>query len=527
MRLLILIFLVVGLLPLLTEAQPLTLNDPAMLLHNPSPSNSSQSNSALGFYPTSVSNVAAFWNYHDLPFGTVNAWTDEMPAQIVWTNWATTYVDPTNTGMGLFFFNSGMTNNTFSTASNFSVWMVLAMANPPTNYSQFVGALANNTTNIQFDNSAEINGYWGSAYLWTNLFGFCGQEFGAWSGGEIFYPPLWNDVLDSQGSIYLNGAATSGNIGQPTQTFSWAALANNNDVGTGEPFNGYVKYLLVSTNHAITAAEAANLYAWDMTNGVTNVSGGCIGWWKFNDNESGSTIADSSGHGWTGNLVNSPAWTTGLNSVVNQALTFNGTTQTANIPVTASSFIPLPGQGITISAWVNYTSGDGNGGSSFIMGCANVTQFVGGENVKENLTAAQGFQILQDGDANIRGELNSGNGNESEGNTMAANDGQWHHMVFASDGTNIFSWFDGIRNYQGTLIGTSTGGEAARGTEGSASWLTGLTNVAFSAPSASVSEWEPCSLTDVRIYNRILNDAEVDILYRAPTVDAIIGAYNY
>ena len=34
-------------------------------------------------------------------------------------------------------------------------------------------------------------------------------------------------------------------------------------------------------------------------------------------------------------------------------------------------------------------------------------------------------------------------------------------------------------------------------------------------------------MTDIRVYNRVLNDAEVDILYRAPTVDYLIGAYTY
>ena len=97
---------------------------------------------SMGFYPTNIVNTAAFWNYRDLPIGTVNAWTDEMPASIVWTNWATTYVRPTNTGMGVFFYNSGMTNDIFSTKDNFSIWMVLAMANNPTNYAQMMSTVA-------------------------------------------------------------------------------------------------------------------------------------------------------------------------------------------------------------------------------------------------------------------------------------------------------------------------------------------------------------------------------------------------
>jgi hypothetical protein len=478
--------------------------------------------SGSAWYPTNfVANVGFFLNYHDLALGDVSSWQNEMPSADAYVPWTGTYSKPTNTGMGVFFYNSALTNNTYSNINNFSLWMVLAQGNDPTNYGQIIGAYAAGTTNWQFTNNGStsaLGAYYGArssqAAPLMEFIGQTGDNIG--SAGQIQQSNMWNDIIDAEGTAYWH-AVSHGTFPTPTGNVNWQAIGNNN-LAKGSPFKGYLKYLLISTNHAITATEATNLWVWEETNGVTNVSGGLVSWWKVADASNSLTIADSSGNGWNGNCINSPVYTNGLNSVVFGALNFNGTNQTVMIPIT-SSYFPSPGQGCTISAWVKYTSG-GNA-SSFIMGYANVAQWVSGENVGAGLTAAQGFQLLQDGDANIRGEVNSTVGNETEGNTMAANDGNWHHMVFASDGTNVFSWFDDTRNYIGTLNGTQIGG-----IQSGTGWLTLMTNIQFSGSSVSTN-YEPCTMTDVRIYNRILGDAEVDILYRAPTVDAIIGAYNY
>jgi hypothetical protein len=425
--------------------------------------------------------------------------------------------------MGVFFWNSGMTNITgLSTATNFSVWMVLAMANQPTNWSQILGALTGDTNRIQTTNTAEMAGFWGTATTLTNLLGFCGNEgqSGGFSWANFYYPPLWNDISDSQGSVYLNGASSGGSIGVPKQTMSWSALANATNSAT-EPFQGFLKYLLISTNHAITATEASNLWVWEMTNGVTNVSGGCVGWWKINDASNSTTIADSSGGGRTGNCVNSPVWTNGLNSVVSQALSFNGTTETVNIPITTNFFT---NSFFTVSAWVKHVGTGGGTPTSWIAGYANITDFILGEHGTTS-SAGQGFQIIDEGD--IRIEVNSVSGaDESEGYAIyfPTDYTYWHHVVGASDGTNSYQWVDGIQ-YQSIagLLDASNAGNAVN----AGNWWTGLTNIQIGAPCVTNTVLSSCIITDVRIWNRILNDSEVDILYRAPTVDNIVGAYNY
>ena len=475
------------------------------------------------FYPTTgVANVGLFLNYRDNPIGAVGSITNEMPSADVWTNALGLWKEPTNTGEGFYFYNGILTNNTYSNVSAFSIWMVMAMGNNPTNYSQIIGALAAGTTNFQLTNktgsaAVELGAYYGVASAQaTPLAEFTGNSGNAtYTAGAVAQTNAWNDFIDAEGVFYWHAVNTGTTFPTPTGNVNEQAIGNNN-LAKGSPYLGYLKYLLISTNHQITATEATNLWVWEETNGVTNVSGGLVAWWKIADASNSLTIADSSGNGWTGNCLHSPIYTNGLNGVVFGALSFNGTS-TVFAPVT-SGFFPSPGLGCTISAWVKFTvAGDA---SSFICGYANVSNWIAGE-LGGTEAAGQGWQLLEDGDSNIRGEVNSTTGAETEGNTMGANDGNWHHMVFASDGTNVLSWFDDTRNYIGTLNGTQVGG-----VQSGTGWLTGETNVQWSGPSG-VTNLVPCTMTDVRIYNRLLNDAEVDILYRAPTVDAIIGAYTY
>jgi hypothetical protein len=73
---------------------------------------------------------------------------------------------------------------------------------------------------------------------------------------------------------------------------------------------------------------------------------------QFNFNEgSGSSVADLSGNGHNGTLVNSPAWTTGK---YGQALSFNGSSNYVNIP-DHNDYTLNPAQSYTWSAWVKNT----------------------------------------------------------------------------------------------------------------------------------------------------------------------------
>lgn len=472
---------------------------------------------ASGFYPTNVANTVAFWNYRDLPAGTVNAWTDEVSG-VVLTNWGLNWGNgtqyPTNTGMGLYFFTAGLTNETaLSTPANFSIWTSFASIRTPVISFQLYGNVSG-STKLEINSNRELDGYWGADNAWTGHY-FGGILTAATPfPGAVTNPPLWNDIVDSQGKVFLNGASTAGNIGEPTASVTWQAMGNSADASGNQAWLGYIKYLLLSTNHAITATEASNLWVWEMTNGVTNVSGGCVAWWKMDDASNSTTIADSSGGGWTGTLAGSPrpAWTSGLNSIVSQALNFDGVQNVVNIPINGSF---ITSSNISASLWLKFTNGVSNG--SFLIAYAD-RAFPAGQD--------QSWAIFCDGPyapfGTVRGGvLDAGNDLlESSGPGLA--DGNWHHFVFASNGSNIFDWFDGVRDLGGQ---NNTGAPINGSGVYPIVWNAGLTNIQMGGVWNSSNQ--PCTITDVRIYNRPLNDAEVDILYRAPTADQIMGAYNY
>jgi hypothetical protein len=466
---------------------------------------------ASGFYPTNVANTVAFWNYRDLPAGAVNAWTDEVSG-LVLTNWTPAWPAPTNTAMGLYFFGCGLTNETaFSTPANFSIWTSFASTRTPAISYQLYGSMRG-TAKLEINSNRELDGYWGADNAWTGHYFGGILDAATPSPGAVTNPPLWNDIVDSQGKVFLNGASTPGNIGEPTGSVTWQAMGNSADFSGNQALLGYIKYMLLSTNHAITATEASNLWVWEMTNGVTNVSGGCVAWWKMADASNSTTIADSSGGGWTGTLVGRPrpVWTNGLNAIVSQALNFDGVQNVVNIPITGSF---ITSSNISASLWLKFTNGVSNG--SFIIGYADATFATG-----------QDWGIFCDGPFNefgaVRGGLNNASADLLESSAPGLADGNWHHFVFASDGSNIFDWFDGIRDL---------GGPYGTGAPQNASgvypmvWNVGLTNIQMGG--VWNSNHQPCTITDVRIYDRILSDAEVDILYRSPTADQIVGAYNF
>lgn len=67
------------------------------------------------------------------------------------------------------------------------------------------------------------------------------------------------------------------------------------------------------------------------------------------DEGSGATVADASGHTYTGTLVNGTAWTAGK---YGQALSFNGTNSYVSLP----SSLDIASLPFTIEAWIRPAS---------------------------------------------------------------------------------------------------------------------------------------------------------------------------
>ena len=80
------------------------------------------------------------------------------------------------------------------------------------------------------------------------------------------------------------------------------------------------------------------------------------------DGRSGTTAADSSGYGNTGNLQNTPTWATGGPN--GDGLTLNGTSQYVSMGEPAS--LALSGSW-TISTWVNLSALPASGGQYVLI----------------------------------------------------------------------------------------------------------------------------------------------------------------
>ena len=197
---------------------------------------------ASSFNPSNgVANTIAFWSYRDLPLATVNSWTDEVSG-IVMSNWNTTYAAPTNTGLGMFFNNDGLTNKTSLTnGPTFSLWAVVANTYYRSSYGQLLGQIPEQTgfymnatatgysPNGWWDGTAHINGY--------NMGTVLSTAYSA--SGVLTNAPIWINLIDNQGALIINGITQSGSLSQPGANISWAAIGNDSG---GNAFDGYLKY---------------------------------------------------------------------------------------------------------------------------------------------------------------------------------------------------------------------------------------------------------------------------------------------
>lgn len=434
-------------------------------------------------------------------------------SSIVLTNWLAKANRPTNTGMGWYFYNAGFTNmGVLSTGTTFSVWMVFCDVLNQGNVA-LAGNLAGSSDSISLYSSGNVNQQlnfiWnGTSYKPTNALGMVVA-----SSSYVYNQPLWTDLVYANGSVFLNGSPTTASAGQPTTNMVWQAMGNDNN---NNAMTGYIKYFLISTNHVITAAEASNLWVWEQTNGVTNVSGGLVAWYKCADPVNSPTLSDSSGNGCTLTTSGGPTWLGGLNSVVSNGIYFNGTSQIARGSTPSANPFLATHQG-TLTMWVSYNQAPATAGEFMDISSSS------GGSLGFYRDSGPGIRCVSEGSGTYTeaGELNIAT-NASNSTAPTTN---WHFVAFASDGTNMSIWIDGFR--QNPLAIAQTGADQLFGNGAGSveTWWNGID--AITVCGANASSYQNGTLTDMRIYSRFLNDAEEDILYRSPTADAIIGQYLY
>jgi hypothetical protein len=421
--------------------------------------------------PTNIPGLAYYWNFNDLSISNaVGGWTDRISGVVMTPGRGGNL--PTVFNVGVLFNDApdSLTNMPILIGSNFSFWVVCR----PTlfdnnNHTIFGDGLGNGI--VVEGNS--LGGIWGG----NNI-----------SSMTLSSPATFQtfDIVDSQGTVYSNGVLMATGIGQPPNNFNFRSLGENLNAND---FFGYIQYIGIWTNYALTASDASNLDFWVDNNGVTNVTAGLISWWKLDDG-SGTNAVDSSGNTNTLSFDEgegaAPIWT---NGVIGDALYF----ATPNAGTySASATLADNLNSFSVSCWLQTPDAANIGHGGFFD--------------KDNFTGGAWLFWLDPGSHPHFGWGDaSGNYEETPTfNTMS--NGLWHFLSAVKNGTNLWIYDNGVQ-----VSGSQFGTAVFPSTNFSNSGNVTLGYDRYFGPGGSISNY---FLDDVRIYNRVLSAQEVGIMYR-------------
>ena len=203
-----------------------------------------------------------------------------------------------------------------------------------------------------------------------------------------------------------------------------------------------------------------------------------VGWWTF-DEGSGTVAKDSSGHGNHGTFNGSPQWVSGH---LGGALQLNG----SDAYLDCGSDPSLNLTSWTITFWLNAAENKNYNG--FVI---------------KGLDAAENYEILGFSDGSLHMPILFTDGTRTfvNGPTGAIVVGQWAHFVYTySSGKGRHLYKNGVSIFSDTQSGTPQASTSAL-TIGNERPLTRFVHGA---------------MDDVRIYNRVLTDAEIKERHGGP-----------
>jgi len=294
----------------------------------------------------------------------------------------------------------------------------------------------------------------------------------------IVYLNSTNDTLQLAAAI-PTGTGTSPPLWIQTSGPGTITFGNSNAAATTARFSAEGVYglsVVVSNGIAVSAGLTVVV---NPNSGVTN---GLLAWWKM-DETGGSTAFDSSGNGRNASLVNAGF----TNGYFSNALQCNGTTSRA-------TYTAQDTNQVTVAAWVR---ADAQGNSQFprILDAPAYRFFFrfGSSDVN-----SVGF-ATEDG---VNGDFDSGGGTISLGS--------WYHVAVSYDRSNLANlpifYVNGARRT--TVALTMPSGAAPP-----------LTGTAYIGNRAALDRAWSGPIDDLRIYNRLLSDAEVLALASLPVAN--------
>jgi hypothetical protein len=214
-----------------------------------------------------------------------------------------------------------------------------------------------------------------------------------------------------------------------------------------------------------------------------------VGYWKL-DEGSGSSVADSSGDGHTGSLINSPKWTAGK---FGDALSFSAGVGYVAIPG-GGSLASLNRVGVTVSAWIKPASAGGGGRGRIVD--------------KDNNDVGWFFSMYTPNTIQFAVDQFSGSQpNRISTNAVGLN--TWQHVAATWDGTvnggNIHLYVGGV-----PADGTAVNGSGTAQSDVSTPLTIGNRPI-------DVARGFDGSIDDVHVYNRVLSASEISALATGAT----------
>jgi hypothetical protein len=269
--------------------------------------------------------------------------------------------------------------------------------------------------------------------------------------------PLSNDLDASHGTLAITA------VTQPSH--GHAGFQGRQVTYTSDPgFSGSDAFSYTVTNSlGLTATAVVSVAVgrpWD----------GLVAWWRF-DEGSGTTAADRTGNGHTATLTSGTTWTAGQSG---NAVYIASSTQMAATPAGK----PIPGA-LTISAWMKPTN---TSGVDTIFSFGNTAAFrINGSRLRFTT-----FGVL-----------------DHDTNTGMFSSGVWTHVaVTFTPGVS-----NGAKFYVNGVLAQSLTSSALNTPSGV--WRIGASHIS--------GEWFGGALDDVRLYDRVLTEADIALIVSAPT----------
>jgi len=212
----------------------------------------------------------------------------------------------------------------------------------------------------------------------------------------------------------------AGTIPSPETTFSPGALES------------YKTYFWRVDEFDGAATHKGDVWSFTTVPDIAVTDPALLGWWTLDEGE-GTTAVDWSGHGGHGSFVGGPQWADGYQG---SALEFDGRGQYVDCGDEAGTGITAD---FTLAAWVKMAPG-------------NAGQYLGIAGKLRNVGGYQGFGLVRYTENVFR--LWVSDGDTAGINGMASSDvlytdTDWHHVMGVHEGRNNILYVDGVRQAAG------------------------------------------------------------------------------